>query len=89
MGTTKGTQWTGSALTSDDLAQTFREIGHTFKRPELPKARKITRFERLMNRLGWYRQTEVIVIESDQLWRGFSMMPPRVDRYGFTLNGGP
>jgi hypothetical protein len=50
-------------LTLDAL----REMVHTFKRPELPPSRKIGRFEKLMNRLGWYRQTEFFVLDID-MW---------------------
>ena len=55
-------------LTTDELLETIRSLGYSYKKPDLPKARKVTRFERLMNRLGWYRQTEVLVIDSGSLF---------------------
>jgi len=56
-------KWEETELSLDDL----RELYHTFKRPQLPPSRKIGKFERLMNRLGWYRQTEFIVIDWNKM----------------------
>lgn len=36
---------------------------YSFKKPELPK-KTVGYFEKIMNKIGWFRQTEVLVIDS-------------------------
>lgn len=66
--TTTGTV-ESDACTTESILEAIKMLGHSYKRPELPPARKVGRFERIMNKFGWYRQTEVIVIDMEQLWR--------------------
>ena len=63
------TDTTGPCISSQEILDELRKIGHTFKKPSvLPMKYKPSRFEKLMNRLGWYKQTEVIVVRESQLF---------------------
>ena len=66
----KGTEssWDETTLTAERLTAAIKEMSHLTKFPPLPPGRKKGRFEKFMNRRGWYRQTEMYVIESNKLF---------------------
>jgi len=69
-----------STMPKEDFKKAMGLISsNKFKKPELPKGRKIGLFEKLMNKLGWYRQTEYIIIDRDKL-DTFSFFPQKTFR---------
>ena len=51
-----------TGLTHEELLKSISTI--SYKKPELPASRKIGWYEKRMNKLGWFRQTTVYVIDS-------------------------
>lgn len=52
-------------LTFEKLMETMNAIKTTY--PDLYKNRKISLLEKIMNKLGWYRQKEIYVIKDSAL----------------------
>jgi len=77
----EGTTYSGKSdwdkpLTVDSIRAAASAI---YKKPDAPKPFKPKWFERLMNRLGWYRQTEVLVFDSrvfEPRWTPFDWKAP-------------
>ena len=53
-------------LTTEKLLEALSII-QPYKMPSLPENRKVSKFEKMMNKIGWYRQTTVYVIDSRKL----------------------
>lgn len=60
--------------TSEELTfESLKRIAlHHYKTPALPAGRKIGFFEKLMNKLGWYRQTEVFILNPKSFYFDWS-----------------
>ena len=54
------------SLTPEKLKQVLEEISIRFKEQALPEY-KVSWFEKLMNRFGWYRKREYYIIDRQKL----------------------
>ena len=73
--------WGETVLGYDGMLEAIKQISNVHKMGKWPKPKKIGRFERLMNRLGWFRRYEMIVVESDKL---NELLRPRPFSFGFS-----
>jgi hypothetical protein len=74
--TTTATCQPQQIVTLEDWKETIKQLSlHTYKIPEFPKESQTwlqKKFEKIMNRFGWYRQTTVYLIDFNAISKPYN-----------------